>query len=420
MSHLLARRFWIILIAICCVPSLFAITKKKRVKSTSHKAVAARKGVHKAAGSSKAGPSKAAVVRRTTVKPGVSKTMARSFTASTITATRRPNRSSLWKEPSFADSTEGDNVDGEDLVVRRAAVEALGPFNGSVVVTDPFTGRVLTMVNQKLALKSGFQPCSTIKIVTALAGLNEGVITPETIIKVGRKTSFDLTEALAKSNNPYFAKIGEKLGFDRVAYYAHLLGLGEKAGMGIEGEEPGSVPAKEVDLGVGMMTSFGSGIRLTPLELASLVSAVANGGTLYYLQYPKSEEEAQNFVPRIKRKLELEQWLPAVRPGMMGAVEHGTARRAGFDPDAPILGKTGTCTDENSPTHLGWFGSYNEVGKRKLVVVVLLTGGKSVSGPIASGVAGNVYKNLEKQNFFSQTAGISPSALVGTGICCMK
>src|SRR2546426_1045979 len=72
---------------------------------------------------------------------------------------------SPWTEPTFADSTAGDLVDGEDLVVRRAAVQALGPFNGTVVVADPSTGRILTIVNQKLAYKSGFQPCSTIKLV---------------------------------------------------------------------------------------------------------------------------------------------------------------------------------------------------------------------------------------------------------------
>ena len=74
-----------------------------------------------------------------------------------------------WSEPTFADSTVGDSVDGEDLTVRRAAVEALGPYNGTVVVTDPQTGRILTIVNQKTAFSGGFQPCSTVKIYAALA-----------------------------------------------------------------------------------------------------------------------------------------------------------------------------------------------------------------------------------------------------------
>ena len=157
---------------------------------------------------------------------------------------------------------------------------------------------------------------------------------------------------------------------------------------------------------------------MTPLELAGIVSAVANGGTLYYLQHPRSTEEVAHFVPRVKRQLEISQWLPDIKPGMMGAVEYGTAKRAGYNPSEPIFGKTGTCTDGRSPTHLGWFGSYNESGENKLVVVVLLTGGRPVSGPVASGVAGAVYKNLEQENYFANVRQGSPMALISTQACC--
>ena len=85
-------------------------------------------------------------------------------------------RGGPWTEPTYADSTMGDNPDGEDLEVRRAAVEALGGYNGSVVVADPNTGRILSIVNQRLALGSGFQPCSTIKVSVALAALREKVV----------------------------------------------------------------------------------------------------------------------------------------------------------------------------------------------------------------------------------------------------
>ena len=308
---------------------------------------------------------------------------------------------SPWTTPTFADSTSGDSVDGEDLVVRRAAVQALGPYNGSVVVTDPQTGRVLTIVNQRLALESGFQPCSTIKIVTSLAGLSEGVLDENTKIRIARHTSIGLTFAWARSVNSFFATIGNRLGFDNVIHYAKLYGLGEKAGWDIEGEQPGLLPSEPPkDGGVGMMTSFGEGFTQTPLELAALVSAIANGGTLYYLQYPRSDQEIAQFVPRVKRRLDIAQYIPIIKPGMQGAVEFGTARRAKYDPEDPIMGKTGTCTDKRHPTHLGWFGSYNEVGNTKLVVVVLLTGGHVVNGPIASGIAGSVYRNLATQNYF--------------------
>src|ERR1019366_6998587 len=108
------------------------------------------------------------------------------------------------------DSTGQDKVDGEDLVVRKAAVDALGPYNGSVVVADPGTGRVLTILNQPLALSSGFQPCSTIKIPVALAALNEGLVTRLKPIRFPSRTSLDLTDALAYSNNYYFANLGIK------------------------------------------------------------------------------------------------------------------------------------------------------------------------------------------------------------------
>jgi penicillin-binding protein 2 len=307
-------------------------------------------------------------------------------------------RGGPWLEPTYADSTLGDNVDGEDLEVRRAAVEALGAFNGSVVVVDPTNGRILSMVNQRVALGGGFQPCSTIKVSVALAALREKVIDPaNTKVKVGRGR-IDLTYALAHSNNFYFATLGQKLGFERMSHYAHLFGYGENAGLNVAGEQPGRFPAAAPNNGgVGMLTSFGEEIRQTPLQLAALMSAVANGGTLYYLQYPRTPAEARGFVPRVKRQLDIEPLIPVLKPGLHGAVDFGTARRA--QQEEPIAGKTGTCTD--SQTHLGWFGSFNDVGRKKLVVVVLLTGGRPAIGPRAAAVAGDVYRRLSEIRYFA-------------------
>lgn len=335
-----------------------------------------------------------------------------------VSRTRRHRRRRAvynpWTEPTYADSTVGDNVDGEDLVVRKAAVDALGPYNGSVVVEDPQTGRLLSIVNQKLAGQGAFQPCSTVKMVVSLASLSEGIVNANTSVHLTRRFSMDMTHALARSNNMFFAKLGQELGFDRVEKYAKMFGLGEKAGLDIPGEEAGYLTAEPPDSGVGMMTSFGDGIRVTPLELTSIVSTIANGGTMYYLQYPESQDEVQNFVPRIKRELDIAGLVPQIKPGMMGAVEYGTARRANFDPNEPIYGKTGTCTDTAQPgVHLGWFGSFNDVGKNKLVVVVLLTGGRGTSGPIASGIAGNLYHNLSQQHYFGPAEEAPlPTALV--------
>jgi penicillin-binding protein 2 len=399
------KRLFYFFFSLCLVGSLSgAVRSQTKSKSASTKKSA----------SSTAAAKKRTTKTRTAVK-------AKSSSKSRSSRSRRRHRAGRrnyvaggpWLEPTFADSTAGDNVEGEDLVVRRAAVEALGPYNGTVVVADPHTGRLLTVVNQKVAFKEGFQPCSTIKIVTAVAGLHEGVIDRTTNVRLYGRTRINLTDALARSNNPYFANIGVRLGYDKIAYYAQLLGLGEKAGFGIEEEEAGTIPdAPPKNGGMGMMTSFGEGIKLTPLQLTAMLSSIANGGTLYYLQYPKGQAEVDALVPRVKRQLAIQDAIPEMRPGLLGAVEYGTARRAAYDPNEPIFGKTGTCTDRATPTHLGWFGSFNEVAGRRLVVVVLLTGGRPVNGPLAAGVAGAVYRNLSQQQFFANTRSVSPVALV--------
>ena len=143
---------------------------------------------------------------------------------------------------SFAeDITAGDVTAGEDPVVRQAAIDALGNMNGTVVAIEPTSGRVLAMVNQKLALSSGAQPCSTIKLSVALAALNEGLVSKDTEISLGGRSRMNLTEALAHSNNAYFEALGRKLGFEKVAYYAHQYGLGELAGYDIPGEQLGDI-----------------------------------------------------------------------------------------------------------------------------------------------------------------------------------
>ena len=156
-------------------------------------------------------------------------------------STRRPVRLTV---PSYGNPTAKDRETGEDSAVRQVAVEALGNFNGSVVVVEAKTGRILTIVNQELALSAGFKPCSTIKLAVALAALEEGLISGDTLVRVSRYQSVNLTEALAYSNNPFFERLGEKLGFEKVSAYARLLGFGELAGYLIEDEYPGAFPTR--------------------------------------------------------------------------------------------------------------------------------------------------------------------------------
>ena len=305
---------------------------------------------------------------------------------------------------SFAnDQVEGDITAGEDPVVRAAAIEALGNMNGTIVAMDPDSGRILAMVNQKLALSAGAQPCSTIKVAVALAALSENVITKDTEVPLSKYWKVDLTTALAKSNNAYFEAVGRKLGFEKVSYYAHQFGLGELAGWNIPNEHLGTFPSTELDEklgGVGKMCSFGESISLTPLQLAALMGAIANGGTLYYLQHPTTPEEVTNFTPKVKRKLDIGPLIPEISDGMSGAVEYGTARllRTNFI-EEPVLGKTGTCSKDG--TRFGWFGSFANTQYGRIVTVVFLEGGRPTFGPKAAELAGVMYRNLYDHNFFA-------------------
>jgi cell division protein FtsI/penicillin-binding protein 2 len=352
-------------------------------------------------GTAKKTAPKAAATKKKAVNP-----------AARRTARRRPARRIVKPVP-YADATLGDNVAGEDLVVRRAAFEALGGYKGSVVAVDASNGRVLTVVNQKMAFQSGFTPCSTIKIVTALAALNEGIIERTTPVRLSRRLTLDLTDALAHSHlsNGYFGRLGKKVGFERVRYYAQQFGLGEKAGWAIEEEQAGILPEKvPVEGGVGLMTAYGTGITQTPLELAALLSAVGNGGTLYYLQYPRTQEEIDNFEPKVKRTLDVIPSLEDLRIGLRAAVEYGSGKRANFDGLSTVLGKTGSCTDFGRSEHLGWFGAYSDAG-RKLAVAVVLTGTRSsVNGPVAAGVAGRLFRNLATQEPPTSVAALGGSS----------
>src|ERR1700736_3504616 len=144
--------------------------------------------------------------------------------------------------PTFANSSLADIATFDDPIVRAAAVDGLGRYNGAVVAVDPNTGRILTIVNQKIAFGDGYIPCSTIKPTVALAALEENVITRDTMLKVGRRKYMNLTEAMAHSNNVFFEELGRHMGFDTVSRYARLLGLGELAGYNLPEEHPGSFP----------------------------------------------------------------------------------------------------------------------------------------------------------------------------------
>ncbi len=324
---------------------------------------------------------------------------------------RRPVRASRhmrryaerFTASSFADNlTQGDITTGEDPVVRAAAIEALGNMNGTALAIDPSSGRILAMVNQKLALSSGAEPCSTIKLSVALAALEEGLVKRDTRVNLGGHYTLTLTEAIAHSNNLYFETLGRALGFERVKHYANEFGLGELAGYNIQGEQLGVYPDTELPAamgGVGRMCSFGESVSMTPMQLGAMVAAIANGGTLYYLQHPTTEAELAAFEPKVKRLLNIAPLVPEMLDGMRAAVQYGTARslRANFSA-FPVLGKTGTCS--NNGTRYGWFASYADTPSGRIVTVIFLEGGRPTFGPKAAELTGQFYRAMYERNYF--------------------
>jgi cell division protein FtsI/penicillin-binding protein 2 len=335
--------------------------------------------------------------------PPASKTTAPKTAPTRRTTRRSPAVRDPWRVSSNADPSADDNPAGDDPVIRQAAVNALGNLNGSVVVVDPNTGRVLSIVNQKLALSSGFTPCSTIKPVVALAALREGIITPTTKLYVGNRTRVDLTDALARSNNLFFHKLGEMLGFKRITEYAQEFGLGEKAGLDIPGESAGHYPSAPPKLGgVGFLAYCGTDMEVTPLQMAAVISTIANGGTLYALRYPRTPDEIAAFQPVVRRRLDnLAEYIPQIRDGLAATVLYGTGRSA-YDPDLSIYGKTGTCSENGA--RLGWFVSYAGELQPQYVVVVFLRGGRMMYGPHAAEIAGHFYRELMQKEHPTQAS----------------
>ncbi len=282
-----------------------------------------------------------------------------------------------------------DDLTGEDPEVRRVAVNALGHHAGTVVVMDPMTGRVYSVVNQQWALNRGFKPCSTIKLVTGVAGLSENAIPLFDTANDGFRT--DLTHALAVSDNPFFQQVGSRIGSEKMVGYARQLGLGEKTGVNVPFEFPGRLPEVNPNSLERRMFSHADGFSVTPLQLGTLVSAMANGGKLLTPQIVRNPKEGAKMGVKVRRHLDItaDVWQRMV-PGMVGAVNYGSGRKA-YDPTQTVAGKTGTCIGDNG--WVGLFASYAPLANPRLAVVVIAEG-TDARRHFPAAVAGAIYRGL--------------------------
>ena len=284
-----------------------------------------------------------------------------------------------------------DNTSGEDPQVRQVAINALGNLAGTVVVMDPITGKVYSIVNQEWGVRRGFKPCSTIKLVTGVAGLSENIIPPAELTLAADRPRMDLTSALARSDNGYFERVGNGIGFDKMIHYAREMGLGEKTGANVPFEFAGRLPEMSPNFTLRRMFSYADGFEVTALQLGNLVSAMANGGKLLVPQVPTLQDNAK-FKTKVRRKLDIDgNVLQRMIPGMIGAVNYGSGRKA-YDPMQTVAGKTGTCNGGGG-SWVGLFTSYAPLANPKLAVVVI-TRGTDAHHHLPAAVAGRIYRDL--------------------------
>jgi beta-lactamase regulating signal transducer with metallopeptidase domain len=292
-----------------------------------------------------------------------------------------------------------DDISGEDPEVRRIALAALGKRDGAVIVMDPRTGRVYTIVNQEWAVRQSWKPASIIKLVTAAAAVTEKTIQPSELLRLSSKSRLDLTEALAISSNSYFNFVGEAVGPERIIDYARQFGLGEQTGINYPGESVGRLPESTVGIDVSHFGATGEGIEATPIQLATLVSAVANGGLLITPRVPRqspesNESQSNESQAQIRRRINIpREVLDRLMAGMIAAANHGTAVGAS-DSEQIVAGKTGTVLDKTA--NIGLFASCAPANDPRFVVVVV-TRGQNESGPAAANVAGTIYRALNSR-----------------------
>jgi len=360
-----------------------------------------------------------------------------------------------------------------DLDLQRTAEEAYQDKNGALIAMDPKTGRLLAMVSKpsfepdtfarnilpeewKSLVENPYHPLqnkgiqgqypagSVFKIITAIAGLESGVITPSTTLnctgafhygnrdfrcwKEGGHGAISLHRAIVESCDIYFYQVGLKVGVDLIAHYANEFGLGRATGISLPHEKQGTVPSsswKKKRFGVpwysGETLSFSVGqgyLNATPLQLLMLISGVANGGKLYLPQVVEKVEDIygrklKEYPPVELRRADVsEKTLQIVQEALRGAINdpHGTGWTCALK-EVKVAGKTGTAQVVRMPENFkkedrnrmplkfrdhAWFVAYAPFEDPRISIAVLVEHGgfgASAAAPIAKKVI-EKYLNL--------------------------
>ena len=332
-----------------------------------------------------------------------------------------------------------------DAELQRAAETALGKRKGGIVALDPATGAVLAMASypsfdpnifsgtittevwQELQSQGNpflnmnlrsFPPASTFKIVTAVAGLETNKYPANTILNTNpylyvggtgfgewNKRGFGrigYTTALAWSSNTFFGQIGQGVGGKELIKYARLFGFGAPTGIDLRGETKGLIADDEWKrlnfnnwgwtVGDTVNMSIGQGFTsATPLQVAVMFSAIANGG------YRVTPHLVQNTEQPAKVNLKLKPTtIDTIARGLRAVVDGGTGSRLN-SPHIPLgAGKSGTAEAPPGESHT-WFGAYAPYDRPEIVVVSFLEhsggGGGSTAAPLVKQVMEAYFKS---------------------------
>jgi penicillin-binding protein 2 len=379
-----------------------------------------------------------------------------------------------------------------DVDLQQAVEHALDKDKvqaGGVVVLDVETGRILAIASrpdydpnvlsgrltraedQRLnhdprrprmdkVVRENYFPGSTFKVVPALAALEEGLVNPSEKVVCGGGYRFggrmfhcmevhgpvDMHDAIVRSCNTYFFKIGERVGMDRMARIAHELGLGEGTGLGLNGEVPGFIPTSEYyrksregfHPGSTLNMAIGQGsVKVTLLQMATLYGALANGGRLYVpqlaerLELPDSGKVIETFPPRLRRQVSLRpENLALIRRALAGVVNdtHGTAYAQRLT-SVEVAGKTGTAQVHRIKTygkdHIvaegewdtskdhAWFVGFAPAYRPRIVVAALVEHGglgAKAAAPVVMQTIRAYFNKVEPDDARAPAASARPRA----------
>jgi len=331
-------------------------------------------------------------------------------------------------------TTELDNLE-----LTKATAVAMNPKNGEIiaVVSLPsydnnlFSGRIdqetySHLINNEdhplffRALQGEYPSGSTFKPIVALAALKEGIVTPNTTFlstggiqvnawffpdwKVGGHGVTNIIKGLAESVNTYFYIIGggyyniTGLGVDKIVEFAKQLYYTQKLGVDYPSEADGFLPSRAWKeefkqerwyIGDTYNISIGQGdVLVTPLQVTSMMSYMANGGILYQPHFLKSIHKADGTTevvePVILRDDSLDQqYIATVREGLKATVDWGSARSLNQFNHFEIAGKTGTAQANSTEEPHAWFTSFAPFNDPEITLTILIENGETSNNTVA-------------------------------------